>query len=69
MNPYYYVLQAGSKEPTLKYRYDTIELAQQEAERLADVFRGAVFEIVKVVAISRIPDNITFFLDEDETPI
>jgi hypothetical protein len=69
MNPYYYVFQAGSKAPTLKCRYDTLELAQQEAERLADVFRGVVFEIVKVVAISRIPDNITFFLDECETPI
>ena len=67
MKPHYYVFRqfltrAAIILPTVKH--ETLELAVKEAERLAKKYEGDTFEVLKVVAITRVTKPaITFYVD------
>lgn len=67
MKPYYYVFRQSPTRsviipPTVKH--ETLGLAVKEAERLAERHAGDTFEVIKVVAITRVTKPaITFYMD------
>lgn len=62
MKPYFYVYQHQDKAPVI--RHATLQLAQAEAERLANKHQGTSFEILKVVGIAKVSGPAsTVFMD------
>lgn len=53
MNTYYYVYRQNTGQPPT-VRHATFDEAKAEAERLAEKHVGAVFEVLKAVAISKV---------------
>jgi len=62
MKPYYYVYQYDGYFP--KARYETLESAQKESERLAKLNPGQSFEILMCLGISRATTAQTFWNDD-----
>lgn len=61
MKPYYYVYKYGDKAP--RVRHATMEQAENEAKRLAEISPGTSFEILKAVGITRVTTPQTFWME------
>ena len=61
MKPYYYVYEYGNKAP--RVRHATLEQAETEAKRLAEISPGTSFEILMAVGITRVTTPQTFWMN------
>ena len=66
MKPYYYVLNRRHGIPTVKH--ETVEIAQSEAERMAQKNPGNSFEILRCVGITSTPKASTFWMHGEGPP-
>jgi hypothetical protein len=61
MKPYYYVYEYGNKAP--RVRHATLEQAETESKRLAEISPGATFEILMTVGLTKVTTPYTFWMD------
>ena len=65
MKPHYYVYNSAD-QGLPKVQHNTLESAKKEAERLAGLCPGKVFEILKCVAFSQTSKANTFWMDGEK---